>query len=134
MKRAPLLVVLGLLAVALIVPFAGGELGFGSGAGPGASPSGVAAGVAGRASDSATPAPTGPVTTTDAATPSASASAPATAPADPTPTAIAQLATSDRHDQGDREEGKDDEQRSAFHRPESDTGRRNAPSGRADGA
>lgn len=36
MKRGPLLVVLGLLAVALIAPIAGGELGFGSGASPSA--------------------------------------------------------------------------------------------------
>ena len=38
MKRAPLFVVLGLLAVALIAPIAGGELGFGSTASPSSAP------------------------------------------------------------------------------------------------
>ena len=97
MKRAPLFVVLGLLAVALIVPVAGGELGFGSGAGPGASPSRVAAEVAARASDSPTRAPTPTLTTTDgatppAATPSAAPADPLAAPSAPTPAATTQLA------------------------------------------
>ncbi len=54
MKRGPLLVVLGLLAIALIVPVAGGELGFGSAASP--SPSGDA-GVAGLGPSASTGSP-----------------------------------------------------------------------------
>ena len=68
MKRGPLLVVLGLLAIAIVVPVAGGELGFGSGGT--ASPSAVAGGPTGSAAlaPSATPAPTDAATPTSAPT------------------------------------------------------------------
>jgi len=97
MRRAPLFVVLGLLALALIVPVAGGELGFGSGNGAGASPSGVAAGASGQA----TLVPTTTSAATEGVAPSAPSAAPAdpgsaptptSTPADPTPAPIAQLA------------------------------------------
>ncbi len=70
MKRAPLLVVLGLLAIALVAPIAGGELGFGSGAG--ASPSTAAVGPSDPAAPtpSVTPGPTAAATPTP--TPTAS--------------------------------------------------------------
>ena len=70
MKRLPLLVVLGLLAIAIAVPLSGGQLGFGAPASAPPSPSGVA-----QASDevSAPPAP-------------GSAVPPTTAPAPPTDT------------------------------------------------
>jgi poly-gamma-glutamate synthesis protein (capsule biosynthesis protein) len=63
-KRGPLLVVLGLLAIAIVVPVAGGELGFGTGAAT--SPSAVAGGLIGSPSSvpSATPAPTDVATPT----------------------------------------------------------------------
>ena len=86
MKRGPLLVVLGLLAVALIAPIAGGELGFGGGASASPSLGGAAGASPSRsAQGSVAPSPTG-----SSAAPSAGASA--TAGATPTATAPATIA------------------------------------------
>jgi len=85
-KRGPLLVVLGLLAVALIAPIAGGELGFGGGASASPSLGGAAGASPSRsAQGSVAPSPTG-----SSAAPSAGASA--TAGATPTATAPATIA------------------------------------------
>ena len=85
MKRGPLLLVLGLLAIAIALPITGGELGFGSAA---ASPS--AGAVAPSTQPTATAAPTtaSPSASAVAASPSASPSAPAATPGPPEAVAI----------------------------------------------
>ncbi len=87
-KRGPLLVVLGLLAMAVAVPMSGGELGFGQGASPGPSgASGTSGATGASASDTA-------VTPTDGiATPATGGSpTPATPPPTQTPVALMDVA------------------------------------------
>ena len=79
MRRGPLLVVIGLLAIAVVLPITGGELGFGSAS---ASPSAPAT------RPSVAPSPSTGTDTSSGATPSPSA-APASPSASPSATAVA---------------------------------------------
>jgi Bacterial capsule synthesis protein PGA_cap len=74
MKRLPLLVVLGLLAIAIAVPMSGGMLGFSDvspGSSAGSVPPSIAAGATPSAAGSSTPAPTAGVEPTPEPTPAA---------------------------------------------------------------
>ncbi len=84
MKRLPLLVVLGLLALAIALPMSGGMLGFGS-AGPG--PSGTAARPTVSAAAAGTPPPASPETP-----PAAPVATPDPTPAPETPAPLADVA------------------------------------------